>query len=911
MNKRVILMALVLLAAMLGMSAQETRKEPRSFMMRFQEGLKIIKDGDYSKARDIFNELLPYADSTMTARLAYNLGRTWHKQYESELKKGEYSKAGNSLKIAVSYFERAGTRAEAISSLDALSVVRSVIGDVDGALDGLDKAEGMLDPSMDRLRVNILKRRSSIGDLFDIDALTNPLIAEVDSLSRASSDRYVKYQCVEILADKAVKAGDLLQAIDLYREALGFLDEVEMKPEDKLEKKERLARLLQRTCLTGKMYDEALEYGKEAIRLSGKSTYESKDFGMNYYYVAEVYAAMKDTANCLVYADSLLINGGKPLLEPWKRTRQLQFAGILYGKLGHWDQALRYYEMADSVSLANKRSGFEIERVDLAAFRARALYRAHRLEESRQAYKEYYEGCRKIYGEDYDRTTLALRDLANIYAFSGDPEQGVRYLVDAQEHMARRIRGRLRFLPSSARKGNLDVFVYHALQMTPFVLKTGHLNDGITARSWDALLLSKSLLLASDISTFKIINRFGTPDDRELYDKVIGLQQRLSLMETKGLANSDKAMDTYRKLMFADSELAGRCAAYGNVSDFLNINSSAIQSALSDNEVVVDMTDFIAKGIPTYCAYIVRKDSRYPELVRLYEKVENTRNGKLAEEDVKNFLANLAGRLRPGDNVFFVPSGDFHTIPIEAVMMQDGCLFGDKYNVIRLSSARDVLNFKGGESLGRKRLTASLFGNVYYGEGNVYSSLAASAAELRGITKTMKKKAVIHEYSGSYGTAEAFLSLDGDSTDIIHVATHGFYYEPKTNENRSNAYMAAMNMSGLVMAYGKKLTATDIAAMDLSGTSLVCLSACETGLGHVTPEGIYGLQRAFKKAGVRHILVNVGEASDVASSLFMTEFYSALVRNGYDTHDAFRKAKEKVRKRYPDPYYWAGFLLLD
>ena len=123
--------------------------------------------------------------------------------------------------------------------------------------------------------------------------------------------------------------------------------------------------------------------------------------------------------------------------------------------------------------------------------------------------------------------------------------------------------------------------------------------------------------------------------------------------------------------------------------------------------------------------------------------------------------------------------------------------------------------------------------------------------------------------------------------------------------------MAAMNMSGLVMADGKKLTATDIASMDLSGTTLVCLSACETGLGHVTPEGIYGLQRAFKKAGVRHILVNVGEASDVASSLFMTEFYRAFVRNGYDSHDAFRKAKEKVRKRYPDPYYWAGFLLLD
>ncbi len=911
MNKRSILVIVIMLSAMLGASAQEMRMDSLSVMNHLKEGLKVLKDGDYLKARAIFDGLLPYADSSMTARLSYNIGRTWHKQYTIELGKGEYSKAENSLQTAADYFERAGTRAETISSLEALSVLRSVIGDVDGALDGLDKAERMLDPSMDRLRVNILKRRSSIGDLFDIDALTNPLIAEVDSLSRASSDSYVKYQCVEILADKAVKAGDLSQAVDLYREALGYLDEVEMKPEEILEKKERLARLLQRTCLAGKMYDEALEYGKEAIRLSGKSTYEGKDLGMNYYYVAEVYAAMKDTANCLVYADSLLNNGGKPLQEPWKRTRQLQFAGILYGKLGHWDQALEYYEMADSVSLANKRSGFEIERADLAAFRARALFKAHRFEESKQAYRAYYEGCRKVYGDDYDRTTLALRDLANIYAYAGDPEQGVRYLVDAEEQMARRIRERLRFLPSNARKGSLDVFVYHTLQMTPFVLKTGHLNDEITSRSWDALLLSKALLLASDISTFKIINRYGTPDDRELYDEVISLQQRLSLMETKGLANSDKAMDTYKKLMLADSELASRCVAYGNVSDFLNTNASVIQSVLSDNDVVVDMTDFIAKGIPTYCAYIVRKDSRYPELVRLYEKVENNKRGELSEEDVKNFLANLAGKLRQGENVFFVPSGNFHTISIEAVKMQDGGLFGDKYNVVRLASARDVLNFKGGESLGRKRLTASLFGNIDYGEENEYTSLTATASELRDITKAMKRRAVINEYSGSDATVESFLSLDGNSTDIIHIATHGFYHESKGNENKSKAYLTAMSTSGLVMADGKRLTATDIAAMNLSGTSLVCLSACETGLGHVTPEGIYGLQRAFRKAGVRHILVNVGEASDVASSLFMTEFYRALASRGNDMHEAFRKARSAVRKRYPDPYYWAGFMLLD
>lgn len=85
------------------------------------------------------------------------------------------------------------------------------------------------------------------------------------------------------------------------------------------------------------------------------------------------------------------------------------------------------------------------------------------------------------------------------------------------------------------------------------------------------------------------------------------------------------------------------------------------------------------------------------------------------------------------------------------------------------------------------------------------------------------------------------------------------------------------------------------------------LSACETGLGHATPEGIYGLQRAFKKASV----VNVGEASDVASSLFMTKFYKDLISDGNDIHSAFRTARAAVQKRYPDPYYWSGFLLLD
>ena len=96
-------------------------------------------------------------------------------------------------------------------------------------------------------------------------------------------------------------------------------------------------------------------------------------------------------------------------------------------------------------------------------------------------------------------------------------------------------------------------------------------------------------------------------------------------------------------------------------------------------------------------------------------------------------------------------------------------------------------------------------------------------------------------------------------TDIIHIATHGYYLDGKDND---------LNRSGLIFSGGNNhwatlkenstsaqmddgiLTAEEIAHMNLIGTNLTVLSACQTGLGEVTGEGVFGLQRSFKKAGV-------------------------------------------------------------
>ena len=90
------------------------------------------------------------------------------------------------------------------------------------------------------------------------------------------------------------------------------------------------------------------------------------------------------------------------------------------------------------------------------------------------------------------------------------------------------------------------------------------------------------------------------------------------------------------------------------------------------------------------------------------------------------------------------------------------------------------------------------------------------------------------------------------------------------------------------------------------------MSACETGLGDITEDGIEGLQRAFKSAGVESLVMSLWKVDDKATEMLMEEFYKLLIK-GYSKDDAFQSAKAKVRskKSYSSPYYWASFIMLD
>lgn len=187
-------------------------------------------------------------------------------------------------------------------------------------------------------------------------------------------------------------------------------------------------------------------------------------------------------------------------------------------------------------------------------------------------------------------------------------------------------------------------------------------------------------------------------------------------------------------------------------------------------------------------------------------------------------------------------------------------------------------------------------------------------------------------YKGSAADEESFRNLNNNSPSIIHIATHGFYlvgfkkYEdyfakliPYSKNDRN------MLLSGLLFAdantalkdsvYGQTqndgvLTAEEISYLDLSNTKLVVLSACESAVGVSMQEDIGGLLKAFKNAGAEKIIASLWKVSDDATSKLMISFYKQLV-SGTEIHEALIKAQQEVAKLYPDPYYWASFIMLD
>lgn len=247
----------------------------------------------------------------------------------------------------------------------------------------------------------------------------------------------------------------------------------------------------------------------------------------------------------------------------------------------------------------------------------------------------------------------------------------------------------------------------------------------------------------------------------------------------------------------------------------------------------------------------------------------------------------------------------------------------DETEIHQVTNTREVTEYSGKRKTIRGQ--ALLLGRPNYGRVDTtqVATTRGSFSDLEGTEKEVNEIAALlkkHSWNTEVLTAErakeeAIKNIR--NPQILHLATHGFFVPPSGDQSQS-AYLEALLQSGIILASANRpvvgqedgiLTAYESMNLNLDSTQLVVLSACETGLGTIEAgEGVYGLQRTLKVAGARTILMSLWKVDDQATQQLMLLFYQRWLQ-GTPMRSAFRWAQQELRKKYPQSYYWGGFVM--
>lgn len=558
---------------------------------------------------------------------------------------------------------------------------------------------------------------------------------------------------------------------------------------------------------------------------------------------------------------------------------------------------------------------------------------------------------------------------AKVYQLMNNREQVDKDCIEALILIMEQIRGRAPYVKGEF-KEKLWEIVRRLIGETAS-LTVEESSNGLKTGLYNAVLCAKGFMLSSERSIKDAI--YTEPELSEyipLYEKCRNFYDN----RKKWGEQTDVSAEEYVNLFADEMKFTIAANKFiDKYCSYLNISFATVKEKLSEEAVVVDYFNFVnIQNEQEYMAFVYRKDSEFPKIVKvcketdlgeIFHKMKADHNsgyhssllyncslpyGHSMRKILWDKIASQAG-ISTCNQIYFVPSGSINKIVLES-------LPADKFNeyatleecykgFYRLSSARETLN--SGEF---KFKDIALFGGLDYEEycgweskqrgycvneadGGVaiprpWGNLAMTSLEVNHISMLLEghgKSGTPLKYMGKDGTAEQFLSLSESQPTIIHVATHGFFETPDTAAHipAFTGKYRPMDLCGLVMSKGNLgwlyeenkskgiLSATDISHMDLGNTELVVLSACNTGDGKIHAAEIYGLQRGFKKAGAHTLVMSLWNEYDHTGYKFMASFYHLLAQNGFNIRKAFYGAKKEIRETYPDPAYWAGFILID
>lgn len=552
-------------------------------------------------------------------------------------------------------------------------------------------------------------------------------------------------------------------------------------------------------------------------------------------------------------------------------------------------------------------------------------------------------------GPYHTGTLNSLSNIARSYAAIGEIHQSIAFERSAAAIIEKQLA--LNLAVGSERQKLAFVRGYTRRTDRTISLHLNQAPDNDDAASLAALVLLQRKGRVQDAMTDMletIRQRVTDPDDRALFDRLNKTTTELAAMalSSDGQSRPDEQLRSFAELDAKREQLETILSEHSAEfrAETRAVTVEAVQAAIPADAALLEFAVFRpfdpraerdgnAYAPPHYAAYVVHRHGT-PTGVDLGEAAAIDRTVDLLRTALRNpesadvkeraraaydsVMAPLGGSLKNVTHLIVSPDGALNLVPFEALVDRRGAYLIERYTTSYVTSGRDLLRMQ--MTVQPRHNSPVIVADPFFGEPagqttkapRYFAPLPATALEAQAIKQLFP---------------DATFLVGGDATKaklqqvkapgILHIASHGFFLN-----DVADAQATAGNpllRSGLALAGANRtqngsrdgiLTALEASGLDLWGTKLVTLSACDTGVGEIrNGEGVYGLRRAFVLAGAETVVMNLWPVSDYVARDVMVMYYAGL-HVGLGRGDALRNAKLAMMKRRhrEHPYFWAGLI---
>lgn len=725
------------------------------------------------------------------------------------------------------------------------------------------------------------------------------------------------------------------------------------------------------------LYEKALDFGDDYVRCVSNCALCHNGLGHNTTAKMMLNVALRQAKQNLSDSTAISVTlndlnqlSGKPLDNKkidenhYIQTRIIPYVTLLsnsatvYSELGYFSDALR--AIKESIKVSEEyglKEALPYNNMGILYF-----YKS-KFPQSVEWFLKSYGLCKTPYESD----EIGMNTALGLYLAKDASD--CAFSAEVSERMRKNIQDMFAFMSGEERAIYWKHFENYLPMLNLIIYESGDADDFGTI--YDNILESKGLLLRSTNAIRDAILNSDNASDLADYTRIGKLKQQL--LNEK---DEETRLAIEKEIEAIDKRLTQHVNAYADFAASKDIQWEDVRNALAKDDAAIEFYNIpliwgldsiqTMDGEPRYCAVILRNGYNYPHIIPLCKEsqlAELDREDLYETDSIYNLIWRpLEEELRGVKNIYFAADRELHKIGIEYAPVSDTDNISEIYNLYRLSSTRILAECKAKS----KRESAVLYGGLKYDlgkdeliaesrSGNYHPTEASRAFTdenlrygVKYLPGTLKE---VEEISQSFsrkpqlitdmtGTEESFKSLAGSAIDIIHLATHGFFWSEEDAQKRN--YVTFLNplnrtvqspednalmRSGLFFSganIGLKgeelpedvedgvLTALELSNMNLGHVDMVVMSACESGLGETSGEGVFGLQRGFKLAGANTLLMSLWKVDDMATQKLMAEFYKHYL-SGKSKQESLHLAQESLRKssEYSDPQYWAAFILLD